>query len=288
MQFGLSLPPFGDFADVRFLAETAQLAEAHGWDGFFIWDHAVYTPHYELIATPSVALTAIVLATSHIKTGAMVMALARRRPQIVAHEMMNLQQLSQGRIVLGAALGSEPDYDIFGEVSDAKIRAEKLDEALDVLQGLWSGEAFSYTGKHFQVDNITQKIPPAPHNRVPVWIGGGWDKKRPARRAARHDGFFPHKWLDRISIGEWRNIMAYVNQYRAENTPYDWIHSDASPGDKPEEAASLAQSYADIGVTWWIENVNPYRFGWSQDDTWNTEMTEQILERIRQKPPRTA
>jgi hypothetical protein len=47
MKFGISLPPFGDFADVRTLANSAREAEEAGWDGFFIWDHIFFDPSFQ-------------------------------------------------------------------------------------------------------------------------------------------------------------------------------------------------------------------------------------------------
>ncbi len=66
---------------------------------------------------------------------------------------MTLDRLSGGRLIFGAGLGSN----LFGEIStiggplDDRIRAEMLDEGLEVITGLWRGEPFSFAGKHYQV-----------------------------------------------------------------------------------------------------------------------------------------
>jgi alkanesulfonate monooxygenase SsuD/methylene tetrahydromethanopterin reductase-like flavin-dependent oxidoreductase (luciferase family) len=67
MKFGISLPPFGDFADPLVLAEIAQQAENAGWDGFFIWDHMVFDPTFYPLTDPWVALAAIALRTNRIR-----------------------------------------------------------------------------------------------------------------------------------------------------------------------------------------------------------------------------
>ena len=62
MQFGISLPGFGAFGDVRYLVQTAVAAEAAGWDGFFLWDHIIFDPTFHPMVDPWIALAAIALA----------------------------------------------------------------------------------------------------------------------------------------------------------------------------------------------------------------------------------
>ena len=68
----------------------------------------------------------------------------------MARETVTLDHLSQGRLILPVGLGAAGDWGFtkVGEEMDRKIRAERLDEALAILAGLWSGQAFSYTGRH--------------------------------------------------------------------------------------------------------------------------------------------
>jgi alkanesulfonate monooxygenase SsuD/methylene tetrahydromethanopterin reductase-like flavin-dependent oxidoreductase (luciferase family) len=111
MKFGISLPPFGDFADPLVLAEIAQQAENAGWDGFFIWDHMVFDPTFYPLTDPWVALAAIALRTNRIRLGPMVTPLARRRPWKVARETVALDHVSNGRLVplgIGVSLAKRP------------------------------------------------------------------------------------------------------------------------------------------------------------------------------------
>lgn len=282
MQFGLTMPPFGAFADPRYLAETAQLAERAGWDGFFIWDHAIFHGTDYAIPATWVALAAVAMQTERIRLGAMITPLARRRPWNLAREAVSVNLLANGRLIFGVGLGSpaEGDFGMFGEEESDRIRAQKLDESLDILHGLWSGQPFSYDGQHYHLKEMA--FQPVPPQRIPVWVGGGWDKPKPMQRAARYDGFFPLKWLDRITPDEWRGIITQVNGYRDDPAaPYDWIHADVSTG----EDAELIQAYAEAGVTWWVEDINPWRYGWELGTPWHPDMTAQMVERIRQGPP---
>jgi alkanesulfonate monooxygenase SsuD/methylene tetrahydromethanopterin reductase-like flavin-dependent oxidoreductase (luciferase family) len=192
MKYGVHLPNFGAFGDARVLAEMAVLAEQAGWDGFFIWDHLLFCePDKNAHVDPWVGLTAVAMRTERIIFGPLVTAIPRRRPWKLARETVSLQNLSGGRLVLGVGLGDpvEWEYRFFHEETDAKIRAEKLDEGLAILQGLWSGETFGFTGKHYQLEPMT--FLPKPVKPIPIWVGGYLPHKRPFRRAARFDGVVP-------------------------------------------------------------------------------------------------
>ena len=286
MKFGMSIAPFGDFADPLALAELAQQAEGAGWDGFFIWDHIMFDPTFHPIVDPWVGLTAVALRTTRIRLGTMVTPLARRRPWKVARETVSLDHASKGRFILGVGLGdpSQWDYGFFGEETDAKIRAEKLDECLEIITGLWSGEPFQYQGKHYQLKEVHFLPRPLQQPRIPIWVGGWWPNKPPMRRAARWDGTVPIR-SEGIPAAEWRAIKEFIQQHRHSETPFTYIHNGASPGDHPEEAKRIVEPYVEAGVDWWIEGIDPWRFGWKWEDKWSKEATLKMQERVLQGPP---
>src|SRR5207245_9025943 len=100
------------------------------------------------------------------------------------------------RVVVGVGVGSPAyvDFVIFHEPSGDRERAELLDEGLDVLAGLWSGEPFSYAGAHLTVDTVRFTPTPVQRPRIPVWVAGVLPAPRPIARAARWDGFVPIRW----------------------------------------------------------------------------------------------
>src|SRR5690349_2158375 len=121
MRYGISIPPFAEFSDVRMLADLAREAESAGWDGFFVWDHMMMGPFP--IADPWIALAAIALATSRVRIGPMVTPLPRRRPTKLARETITLDHLSGGRLILGVGTGFGPwEYEYLGEQGDARVR----------------------------------------------------------------------------------------------------------------------------------------------------------------------
>lgn len=288
MRFGITVPPFADFSDPRALAELAREAESAGWDGFFIWDAVFFDPTFHPMADPWIALAAVALNTQQMRIGTMVTPIARRRPWKLARETVSVDRLSNGRLILGVGLGDpvQWDFGFFDEVTDPKIRARKLDEGLDVLTGLWRGEPFSYQGEQYNVKEVIFRPTPAQSPRIPIWVGGWWPNKPPLRRAARWDGVCPAKWGGIITPDEWRELLAYIQKYRTTDAPFDAVHSGATRGDNMTQASELVESYAKAGVTWWIEPVDPWRFGWSFEVAWDPAATVLMRERIRQGPPR--
>ena len=153
MQFGLTLPNFGPYADARLLASLAKEAEAAGWDGFFLWDHVLFGD--QPVVDPWVALTAVALATERVRLGPLVTPLPRRRPVKLAREAVTLDHLSYGRLVLGLGIGLLSwELGDLGEEPDLRTRAAMLDEGLAVLTGLWSGRPFSHHGRHYTVNAL--------------------------------------------------------------------------------------------------------------------------------------
>lgn len=288
MKFGINFPPFGELGEARALAELAHDAEEAGWDGFFVWDHMVFDPSGHPIVDPWVGLTAAAMRTSRIRLGTMLTPTPRRRPWKLARETVSLDRLSQGRLTLGVGIGDpvQWEFGFFGEATDARVRAQQLDESLDILNGLWSGEPFSYSGQHFQIQEVKFLPRPAQTPRIPVWVGGWWPNKRPMRRAARWDGVIPGKLDGTLTPDEWRDLLAYIAQHRTAAGPFDAVHSGATSAADHAADSDRVASYAAAGVNWWIEDVSPYRFGLGWEEQWTREIVGLMRERVRQGPPR--
>jgi alkanesulfonate monooxygenase SsuD/methylene tetrahydromethanopterin reductase-like flavin-dependent oxidoreductase (luciferase family) len=284
MKYGLTLPITGGDGDLHKLVELAVLAEEAGWDGVLVEDYIVFWAEGDWpLYDPWVALAAIAARTERIRLCLTVTPLSRRRPWKVAREAVTLDHLSNGRFTLGIGLGDLNDRSFggFGEVTDPRQRAERLDEALGILVGLWSGEPFSYQGKHFRLDEVTFLPRPVQQPRIPIWVGGGWPKRGPARRAARWDGMIPYALNPDGSPGratpdDIRAILAFVERERGPDatTPFDLVTEGRTPGDDPEQARAIVRPFAEAGLTWWIDYAGPV---YGPYDT--------IRRRIEQGPP---
>ena len=291
MYYSINTPNFGDYSDPRTLAELAHDAEEAGWDGFFIWDHILIDPHGLPMSDPWVTLAAIAMSTQRIRIGTMVTPLSRRRPWKLAREAVSIDHLSGGRLILGIGLGDPVDEEFgwFGEETDAKVRAKRLDEALDVLVGLWSGKPFSHSGEYYQLKEMTFLPTPVQSPRIPIWVGGWWPHKPPFRRAARWDGMFTLQgdkdgMFVPLTPDDLREVIAYTKTYRTSNAPFEVTLAGETPGDDKARGAEIVAPYIEAGLTWWTEDINPWRFGWKGErGTWPIE---QIRSRILAGPPK--
>ncbi len=131
MKYAIYTPNFGDGVDPRTMIDLAKEAEFYGWDGFFLWDHMLASKSQKMkVFDPTVVLAGIATVTQRINLGTTVTPVARRRPWKLARETVSLDQLSNGRLVVGVGLGEPPDADFeyFGDDPTPKGRAERLDE----------------------------------------------------------------------------------------------------------------------------------------------------------------
>lgn len=258
----VGLPNVGDYGDPRLLVELAQLAEAAGWDGVFIWDHLVYRERGWPVADPYITVAAIAATTTAIRLGVLITALARRRPWKFARESVSLDLISDGRLVVGVGLGSEgeEEFAAFGEDPDPRVRAERLDEGLQILEGLWSGRPFAHRGRHYVVAETVFQPPPLQQPRIPIWVAGRWPARRPFRRAARFDGVFPTfegvGHAQRPAPEQLRAVVAYTRSHRdATSGQFDVALELQSEGPAP----ALVEAYAAAGLTWWVEKLGWFR-----------------------------
>jgi alkanesulfonate monooxygenase SsuD/methylene tetrahydromethanopterin reductase-like flavin-dependent oxidoreductase (luciferase family) len=240
------------------------------------------------MADPWVALAAVALRTSRIRIGTLVTPLARRRPWKLARETVTLDRLSGGRLVLGVGLGDPVEWEFgwFGEPTAPGQRAELLDESLAILAGLWTGELFSFHGKHHVLHEV--RFQPRPvHGSIPIWVGGWWPHKPPLRRAARWDGMAPITSGGALTPDELGEAYAYVRDHRpAGATAFDVVVTGATEPEDREAAGTQVAEYAARGATWWVEDCSPWRFGADWESPWQPIWTRWIQDRIAVGPPR--
>jgi alkanesulfonate monooxygenase SsuD/methylene tetrahydromethanopterin reductase-like flavin-dependent oxidoreductase (luciferase family) len=267
VRFGLYLPNEGPFSNVRLLAALARDAESAGWDGFFIWDALL--PVYEHsdpvrealgdsgdVADVTVALTAIAAGTERIRFGPLVSALPRLRPDLFAKQTATLDQFSGGRLILGIGLGNPPvQFSAFGGTTDPRERAAMVDEFLDLLTQLWSGDTIDFHGSYYTARGVSMAPRPVQAPRIPIWVGADSTRRAPRRRAARWDGFVPasHEWPHGvISAVEYGAMAADIAAQRSNDTvPFDLVVIGNAAGTVP--AVDDLEDYAVAGVTWVLD-----------------------------------
>jgi alkanesulfonate monooxygenase SsuD/methylene tetrahydromethanopterin reductase-like flavin-dependent oxidoreductase (luciferase family) len=282
LRFAVGLPNLYEYADPHRLLTLARDTEAADWDGLFLWDHLVATESPSVpVVDPWIAASAIAAQTRRIEIGIMVVPLARRRPWQVAREAVSLDLLSEGRFRLGVGLGSAAytEFEALGEDPDPRVRADRVDEGLEILAGLWTGEPFRFDGRYHRIAEahflpVATRAP-----RVPIWVAGTWPNRRPFRRAARWDGVFPTfagvGHTEMPAPETFSEAIAYTLQHRTAAEPLDVVLEGQTGGEDRAADADRVAAYAERGLTWWVEKL-----GWFRGPV------EEVRERIRRGPPR--
>ncbi|HET7026260.1 MAG TPA: LLM class flavin-dependent oxidoreductase [Candidatus Limnocylindrales bacterium] len=269
MQYGFIVTA----GDPRTAAALAAEAEAAGWDGVFTWDGIAVgdVDTYD----PWIVMAAMAMATERVRLGAILTPPARRRPWKLARETMTLDRLSNGRLVVPVGLGALDDkgFGNVGESVDARVRAERLDESLAILEGLWSGEAFGFEGRHYRFGPMAFAPSPVQRPRIPIWVAATLSSERSVARALRFDGIMPQT----DDVEQVRTLAARVSRERPQEpgapaAPFAiTVEGRTTPGGTSvERVAALAAA----GATWWIEA------------DWSTPTVPRLRERIRTGPPR--
>jgi alkanesulfonate monooxygenase SsuD/methylene tetrahydromethanopterin reductase-like flavin-dependent oxidoreductase (luciferase family) len=259
--------------DPRTTAELAALAEEHGWDGVFTWD-AIAIGTMEAY-DPWVVMAAMAMRTERVRLGAIVTPPSRRRPWKLAREAMTLDVLSNGRLILPVGLGALDDaaFGNVGEPTDARTRAELLDESLAILDGLWSGEPFAFEGRHYRFGEMTFRPVPVQRPRIPIWVVGAWPHERSMRRTLRWDGVYAQT----DGVAGVREVVEWAEREwpaATRDRPWDVVaEGRTDAGDHAAAAATVAE-YEAAGATWWIES------------DWESSSIEAIQRRIVAGPPR--
>ncbi|MBN1214870.1 MAG: LLM class flavin-dependent oxidoreductase [Candidatus Lokiarchaeota archaeon] len=266
VKFGLNIPNFGSYSNINNLINLAITAEKAGWEGFFLWDHIYLSTRLEKnkqigipFVDPWVALTAIAMVTKNMKIGTYVTPLPRRRPWKLAREVVSLDCLSRGRLILGIGLGA-PDfeYEGFGEEKNIITRAKKCDEGLEIIKGLLSGKEFSYKGKFYTIKTVIFK--PEPYNGIiPIWIGGRWPNKKPLERASKYNGFCPiSASSEKLSPNDIEEIVNLIKSCRSDINNFDVVIAGELPLNKTE-AKKIIYPFIESGITWWLDSINDWR-----------------------------
>jgi alkanesulfonate monooxygenase SsuD/methylene tetrahydromethanopterin reductase-like flavin-dependent oxidoreductase (luciferase family) len=266
MRFGFVVP-WGDAADV---GDLAAVAEASGWDGIFVWEGIYGVDAW-------VALAVAATRTSRIRLGTMLTPLSRRKPWELAGQVATVDRLSGGRVILTVGLGAiDSGFAEFGEETDRKVRAELLDEGLDVMRALWTGKPVTYEGRHYRLR--PSEFPSIGHTvqrpHPTIWCVGALGRAKPMRRALALDGLVPQVVGDegagQATITQLRAAMDDIRAATADRN-YDVVIEGSDQEHSPA-------AWAAAGATWWLESM------WSAIG--EADPVRAAHDRLRAGPPR--
>src|ERR1700687_3618923 len=191
MKFGsyssIANPPGGE-PPARSIDEViaeAQLAEASGFDSCFFGEH--HQDRDGFLPSPLIVATAVAAHTRRLNVGTSVILLPLHHPVRVAEDVITLDLVSKGRVILGVGIGYQPaDFRAFSVPLEA--RAGRFEESIEILRRCWAGERFSFHGKHYTLEDVQIRPRPYQKSGPPLWLGASVEGA--ARRAGRiADGF---------------------------------------------------------------------------------------------------
>jgi alkanesulfonate monooxygenase SsuD/methylene tetrahydromethanopterin reductase-like flavin-dependent oxidoreductase (luciferase family) len=262
LRYAIDVCPLGDLSEPRSILRLAVAAEESGWDGLSMWDSlglSMGTTAADLFVT----LAGIAVQTRRLRLITSIVALARRRPQLVVQAAGTLDRLSDGRLILGLGAGEDqPDFEAFGDPFERATRIGLMDEGLAIVDAGLRGLRLDHGGPLLTARGAVIGPSPVQQPRPPIWLGAM--KPGGLRRAARWEGWIgvamsedgssmslaPEAFADLVAIA-----TAERQALGRAGEPFDVAVLGLSEG--AHERASVA--FGDAGATWWLESLSPMR-----------------------------
>jgi probable F420-dependent oxidoreductase len=278
MKFSITYPlvahPYHpEFLEKANVIRFAQAVDAAGFDALGFTDHPAPSQKWlegggHDALDPFAALAFCAAVTERVKLMPNIIVLPYRNPFVLAKAIATVDVLSGGRFILGTAAGYlRSEYSALGV--EFEERNDLFDEAIEVLQGIWSTDSFSYQGRHFFAQGQTANPKPVQKPHPPIWIGG--NSKIVRRRVAKYaQGWmpFPAPALmarstktpvleNRADLGRYLDelwqLLEEAGRDRAEIDIHFHNDQGGAPGSDGFDADAYReglQGLADLGVTW--------------------------------------
>jgi probable F420-dependent oxidoreductase len=191
MQLGIHLPHIGRKAGPGAIRQAAIQAEELGYADVWVSEHIIVPkgapyPPSPNFWDPVLTLTWAAACTTRVKLGTSVLVLPMRHPLPLAKELATLQNLSQGRLILGAGVGwMEAEFNALGVPFNE--RGRRMDEGIALMRAVWSEDPVTFPTRWIPAVVNEMRTQPQPCAPIPIWIGGGSDAA--IKRALRLDGW---------------------------------------------------------------------------------------------------
>jgi alkanesulfonate monooxygenase len=215
VDFGLAVKNFvgpGETPNVDDILQYAEQAERLGFESLWAWDHILLgvEPSFPILDSLS-TLAAMAARTSRIKLGTGVLVLPLRNPVVTAKVLASIDQISRGRLIVGAAAGwYAREFDAVG--IPFKQRGRIMDRNLDILVRLWTEEQVTAQVDGFNLRQAVMTPRPYQQPHPPILIGGYVDAV--LRRAARRgDGWLTYFYTADSFQRSWKKVVEYAREY---------------------------------------------------------------------------
>jgi len=267
--------------DAQALIEYGVRMEELGFESLWVWDHILLgvEPHFPIIDSLTL-LTAVAARTRTIKLGTGILVLPLRNPVVLAKQLSSIDQVSQGRLVLGVASGwYKREFDAVGIAFERRGRI--MDQNLDILMRLWLEDMVNGEYPPHNLRNAVMFPKPVQRPRPQILIGG-YVERVLKRAATRGDGWLTYFYTPEGFTKSWtkvRNfaeeagkdpdslvnchqlpIMVGASRAAVEGPMMEWLNTEwdfASWSDSttdsailgtPEECVEQLQAQIDVGV----------------------------------------
>jgi probable F420-dependent oxidoreductase len=191
MQVGIHLPHIGRKASPDSIRRAAIQAEELGFADVWVSEHIIIPkgapyPPSPNFWDPVLTLTWAAACTKRVRLGTSVLVLPMRHPLPLAKELATLQNLSEGRLILGAGVGwMEAEFAALGV--PFRERGRRMDEGIAMMKAVWGDDPISFPTRWIDAKIDTMRMQPKPCAPIPIWIGGSSDAA--VARALRLDGW---------------------------------------------------------------------------------------------------
>ncbi len=253
MKFGIyssiANPPRGEHLDrcIDEVIAEAQCAEATGFEACFFGEH--HQDKDGFLPSPLIVATAVAAQTRRLHVGTSVILLPLHHPVHLAEDVITLDLVSKGRVILGVGIGYQAaDFQAFAVPMEHRVAL--FEEGVQIIRQCWSGEPFSFHGTHYTLENVHIRPRPFQTPAPPLWIGASVPAA--ARRAGRlGDAFVATPSADLESavrlIGAYRQAAL-----QAARQPQVVLMRDAW----------VAQTRAEAAAVYGPEVMTAYQYYW--------------------------
>ncbi|MBK6739899.1 MAG: LLM class F420-dependent oxidoreductase [Haliea sp.] len=221
MQLGVAYPCREVDANPQSVRKFIRAAEALGYTHLMAYDHVVMTPHenreprlngpyteQDAFYDPFVffGFAAAVSETLEFVSG--VVCLPQRQTALVARQAADVDLLSSERLRLGVGIGwNHVEFEALG--CDFRTRGKRIDEQIELLRQLWTGEVLDFRGEYDRIDRGC--INPAPSRQIPLWLGGHTEPG--FKRGARLGDGFIFAATGEGAVAGWERVKFHLAAY---------------------------------------------------------------------------
>ena len=245
MLLGIHLPHIGRKSGPNAIRRAAEQAEALGFADVWVSEHIIVPkgapyPPSPNFWDPILTLTWAAACTQRVRLGTSVLVLPMRHPLPLAKELATLQNLSQGRLILGAGVGwMEAEFNALGV--PFRERGRRMDEGLALMRAVWNEDPVTFPTRWIPAVVHEMRMQPQPCAPIPIWIGGSSDAA--VTRALRHHGWHG----SRVAPAEAAAMVKRLRATRPEPAFTISLRVSCTAENVGELSDKLA-AYRDVGV----------------------------------------